>query len=110
MDRRGIALKFIDIFCAGDIQGLEPLLAKDLHFNGPLFQFRSRKDYLQVLSNNPPEKCSYHILSVTENTNRVSVYYRYEKTSGAIIIAQLFTFKGQYISEILLVFDTKKFR
>ncbi len=36
LTNREIALKFLGCFCAGDVNGLAPLLAEDLQFKGPL--------------------------------------------------------------------------
>ena len=65
--------------------------------------------HMDSLKNDPPEKCGYRVLSVTESENSVSIYYNYEKSGGAITIAQLFKFKNQKISEVLLVFDGRGF-
>ena len=105
MASRDIALEFIRRFCSADADGLAPLLADDLEFNGPFFQFNSREAYLQSLKSDPLEKSGYRVLSVTESTGSVSIFWDYEKADGDLTIAQLFRFKGKEISEILLVFD-----
>jgi hypothetical protein len=109
MKNREVAMEFLKCFCAGDINGLVPLLAEDLQFTGPFHHFSSSNAYLDSLKNDPPEKCGYRVLSVTESGDSVSIYYDYEKSDGAITIAQLFTFKNQKIREILLVFDGRGF-
>ena len=81
----------------------------DLQFNGPLYQFSSRDTYLDSLRDDPLEKCSHQVLSITENDDSVSVYYNYEKSERVITIAQLFRFKNGKISELLLVFDGRVF-
>jgi hypothetical protein len=105
MNNREAALQFVKSFCAGDVDGLAPMLADDLRFSGPFFQFASADAYLNNLRDDPPEKCGYRVLSVTEGADSVSIYYDYEKVDGAITIAQLFKFADDRISEILLVFD-----
>ena len=107
MNNRDIALEFLSRFCAGDVDGLSPLLAEDLQLNGPLFHFDSREDYLDSLKDGPPEKCGYRIISVTENQESVSIYYDYEKRAATITIAQLFRFRDHKITELLLVFDAR---
>ena len=102
------AMKFLECFCAGDVEGLAPLLAEGLRFRGPLHQFGSRDAYLDSLRNDPPEKCEYRVLSVTQDEDSVSVYYDYEKSEGFLTVAQLFRFKDQQISELLLVFDARE--
>ena len=81
-----VAMEYLRSFRAGDIRGIEPLLASDL-----------KKD--------PPEKCGYQVLSITENEDSVAVFYKYEKPDQVVQLAQLFKFRNQQICEILLVFD-----
>lgn len=104
-----MALEFLKHFCSGDVIGISTLLGDDLQFNGPFHQFSSREAYLDSLKVDPPEKCGCRVLSVTENGDSVSVYYDYEKCDKTITIAQLFKFRNQKISEILLVFDGREF-
>jgi len=82
MTNREIALEYIRHFCAGDIEGLEPLLASNLTFTGTFHSFGSANEYLASLRNDPPGKCQYSILSVTENSDSVAVFYEYEKPNG----------------------------
>lgn len=110
MNKREVALEFLKCFCSGDVEGMAPLLADDLQFRGPLFQFDSSDAYLQSLRDDPPEKCGCRVVSVTEGEGSVSIYYDYEKSGMPLAIAQLFRFRNDRISEILLVFDTAGFR
>jgi len=105
MSNKDLAIEFVKRFCAGDIDGLESLLADDARLKGPLHQFASRDDYLDALRRDPPEKGGYRLLSVAESDESVSVFYEYRKASGAMTVAQLFGFRGRRISEILVVFD-----
>ena len=109
MNNREIALEFPRSFCAGDVNGLYPILAEDLQFKGPFYSFSSRDAYLESFKYEPPEKCSYQVLSVTESDDGVSIYYDYEKSDRVITIAQLFRFKNGKIGELLLVFDGRGF-
>ena len=109
MNNREAALQFVRSFCAGDVDALAPLLAEDLRFRGPLYQFRSAETYLNVLKSGPLEPSGHRLISVTENEDSVSVYYDYEKSDATITIAQLFIFRDRRISEILLVFDGRGF-
>lgn len=109
MNKVEIATEFIDRFCSGTLEGLEELLLDDFRFKGPLFHFSSREDYLESLHNDPPKHGDCKILSITENSEEVSIYYDYGKEEGCLTIAQLFKFKSNKISEILLVFDSKAF-
>ena len=106
MTRRDIAVEFIERFCSADVSGLKELLAPDLKFRGPWFQFDSAQDYLESLSNDSFEKCQYRLISVTENDDQVVTIYDYIKVDKKIIIAQLFQFDEHIkINEMLLVFD-----
>ena len=102
---RHSAMAFLNCFCDGDVDGLANLLAEDLQFKGPLYEFHSRDAYMACLKNDPPEQCSYRALTIIESEDIVSIYYDYQKPNGTISIAQLFKFRNQEISEILLVFD-----
>ena len=62
MTNREIALLFLNRFCAGDIEGLVPLLTADLQFQGPLFEFDTADEYLSRLRNDPPGACDHDIL------------------------------------------------
>ena len=106
MNNGELAEQFLRCFCAGDLDGLASLLTADLQFKGPFHQFRSRDAYLDSLKADPPEKCDYRVLSITEDEDTVSIYYEYVKSEGILTIAQLFTFKNHRISEMLLIFDT----
>ena len=104
---RDLALEFLARFCAGDIEGLAPLLAEDLRFLGPLLEADSRSEYIDSLRSDPPEKCAYVVLSLTEGVDSVSIFYDYEKVGRSVRIAQLFRFSNGRISELMLVFDTR---
>ena len=108
MGHREQALEFVRRFAAGDVDGLEPLLAEDLQLFGPYLQVDSRAAYLSALRSAPPEPCSVHILSVTDDGHAVAVFYDYEKPGGVRTIAQLFRFSDERISEIRLVFDGRE--
>lgn len=106
MNNREVALDYIRHFCDGDVEGLKPLLADKLRFNGTFHSYNSAEEYLEGLREDPPEKCQYCILSITENSDSVAVFYDYEKKNGVLKIAQLFKVSGRHIHEILLIFDS----
>ncbi len=108
MRNRKLALAFINCFCAGDIDGLASMLHPDFQFIGPLFTADSAEDYLTTLRADPPERSLCDIHSVTENDSSVAVFYRYEKLSGDLEIAQLFQFTERLISGIRLIFDSQE--
>ena len=108
--RQDAVRRFLQAFCEGDVDGLESLLAEDLQFSGPFHHFGSRFAYLESLRGDPPEKCRFRVLSITESGDDVCVFYDYEKAGQTITVAQLCRFKGDLIGEILLVFDSGSMR
>ena len=48
MSAREVAMEFLRCFCAGDIEGLAPLLASELEFKGPFHQFSSSESILHA--------------------------------------------------------------
>ena len=79
MTNQEIAKEYIKCFCDSDIDGLEPLLATDLKFIGTFYTYHSRAEYLEDLREDPPEKCGYKMLSMTENDDSIAVFYEYHK-------------------------------
>nr|CAP48676.1 putative integron gene cassette protein [uncultured bacterium] len=109
MTNRDLAMEYLKCFCAGDIDGLEPLLAANLRFTGTFNTYSSAMEYLDSLRSDPPDKCGYKIISVTENEESVAVFYEYQKLESVVQIAQLFKTKDQKIDDVLLVFDGRGF-
>jgi len=109
MNNQDIAMKYLMCFCEGKINEIEPLLAPDLKFIGTLKSYSSAKEYLTSLRDDPPEPCSFNVLSITENDDFVGLFYEYLKPNQAMRIAQLFKIKDQLIQEVLLVFDGRGF-
>ncbi len=100
-------MEYLRCFCAGDVDGLEPLLANSLCFNGTLHTYGSAREYTDALKNDPPEKCGCKVLSITESEQSVAVFYDYQKPDRVIQIAQLFKIEHEKIHEILLIFDSR---
>lgn len=109
MTNRDVAMEYLRRFCAGDIDGLEPLLAANLSFAGTFQTYCSALEYLDSLRSNPPDRCGYKVLSVTENKDSVAVFYEYQKPEHVVRIAQLFGIRDQTIHDVLLVFDGRGF-
>ena len=107
MSNREVAIDFVNRFCSGDAPGLGALLADDFHLQGPLFEFTSKRDYLDSLARDGLERASYQILSIAEGPDTVSIFYEYQKAAGPITIAQRFGFNDGLIADILLVFDSR---
>jgi hypothetical protein len=109
MTNRDLAMEYLKCFCAGDIDGLELLLAENLRFTGTFGTYSSALEYLDSLRGDPPDKCGYKVISVTENEDSVAVFYEYQKVEFVVQIAQLFRIKDQKIDDVLLVFDGRGF-
>ncbi len=105
---REVALDFVHRFCAGDVDGLASLLADDLRLRGPYLEIDSKKDYLAALSADPPEPTRYRLLSVTEDEGHVAIFYDYEKPDATTCVAQLLRVRDGLVSEIRVVFDTRR--
>jgi len=105
VDNRDVALEYLRCFCAGNIDGLEPLLAANLTFEGTFHSYGSATDYLDSLRSDPPEKCQYRVLSITESEDSVAIFYEYQKPDRNIKIAQLFRIRDTQIQDVLLIFD-----
>lgn len=55
-----ITSKYMDIFFSGrDLERLYKILADDLKFSGPFYQFNSARDYIESLQSDPPVNCKY---------------------------------------------------
>ena len=105
MTNREVVLEYLRCFCGGDVDGLEPLIAPGLSFKGTLNTYHSGTEYLDSLRSDPPNRCEYKVLSITENEDSIAVFYDYEKPDQVVRIAQLFKIRDQRIREVLLVFD-----
>ena len=105
MTNRDRALEFLGRFCDADVDGIEPLLSDDVKVSGPLFSGTSRNQYLRALRSDPPERCGFSLVGLTEEGHSVSVFYDLQKHDLTMRVAQLFRFTGERISEIVLVFD-----
>ena len=102
-------MRYLEAFCAGDIDELGSLLAPDLRFVGPFHEFDSSAAYLECLAADPPAECSYHVLSRMEKGDSAAVFYEYVKPQRSTTIAQLFRVRNGRISEILVIFDGRDF-
>ncbi len=101
-------MEFLRRFCAGDVDGLRPLLSEDLRLIGPYHRFGSKAAYLDSLRSDPPEPSGFRVLSLTEGDDNVAIFYDYQKPGTTLTVAQLFKFAAQRISEIHLVFDGRE--
>lgn len=88
---------------------MESLLADDLVFQGPLYEFSSAKDYLESLKEDPPIGAEYKTIKVYEGDDSVCLIYQFSKQGIETLMAQTFEVDGGKIARINLIFDTSKF-
>lgn len=105
-----LAEKYMACFYGGvPLESMETLLADDLVFQGPLYEFSSAKDYLESLRADPPIGAKYQMLKVYEGENSVCFIYLFSKPGIETVMAQTFEINDGKISKINLIFDTKAF-
>jgi len=108
MNEKNIAIDFLKSFCDGSIENLASFLAEDLEFIGPYLQAESKKQYIDSLVSNPPEKAELFVIKTITEGKNVSVLYDYKKPSFTTRISQYFMIQDGKISETHLVFDTQQ--
>ena len=105
MTNRNVALRFLERFSAGDIDGLGSLLAPDLRFEGPHHRCSSAHDYLSRLRADPPTRSGIDIISITAGDDSVAAFYPYRKPDAVVTVGQLFGFESGRITRLLVVSD-----
>ena len=105
-----LALKYMNIFYSNtDIMALRPLLADNLVFEGPLFQFDSARAYLDSLKGDDRAGLAYKIIQSFESESSACLIYQFSKPGISVPMAQLFEIEDDKISKIVLIFDTGPF-
>lgn len=105
-----LALKYMNIFYSStDITALRPLLADNLVFEGPLFQFDSAEAYLDSLKGDDRAGLSYELIQSFAQESSACVIYQFSKPGISVPMAQLFEIEEEKISKIVLIFDTGPF-
>lgn len=105
-----LAEKYMECFYGkASLSTMAALLADDLVFNGPLYNFTSAEEYLQALKSDPPEDTDYHIIKAFEKDDDVCLVYRFTKPGIETTMAQIFQIKDGKINNIELIFDPKPF-
>lgn len=106
-----IALSYLDIFVSSENMGrILDLCVPNLSFQGPLFTFSSVQQYVDALKEDPPINCSYELIEAYENEDSVCLIYNFIKGEKVTLMSQMFSFSGNKISKITLVFDASNFR
>ena len=105
-----LAQKYMDyIFKSGDFEGLERLLADDLQFRGPLYNFDTANDYVNSLRADPPLGFDYEIIRTYVDNSSACLVYKFSKPGVTTTMVQTFETDNKKIKSILLVFDTSAF-
>lgn len=104
-----LALKYMEIFYSGKVDELSGLLADDLTFIGPLYEFNTAEAYIQSLKSSPPEGMEYKLIRLYESGVSACLVYQFTKPGISVPMAQMFEVKGGKISRIILIFDTGPF-
>lgn len=105
-----LALKYMAAFFGeAPLTSMEALLADDLIFRGPFFEFESAKAYLASLKKDPPIDVKYRILDEYEKKDSACLIYQFSKPGVQTSMAQTFEVSDGKITKITLIFDTKAF-
>jgi len=91
------------------LEKMRDLLADDLEFRGPLFEFDSAKAYFDSLMSDPPINVRYEVQEAYEKGNSVCLIYSFMKPNVETTMAQQFEFYEGRIKRIQLIFDSKVF-
>ncbi len=105
MNQRESALQFLKYFCAGEWEPLCDLLTEDFQLKGPLFEFRSRDEYLASLEGDSGTVGQFNLLYTFEDVADVCAIYDLIKPESTLTVAQIFEFRGDRIARTRLIFD-----
>lgn len=98
------------VYKGGNMTGLTEILAEDLVFKGPLFEFDSANAYIDSMLEAPPKEFSYEIIQEYQNQNSACVVYQFSKPGISTLMSQVFEVANDKITRIFLVFDVSPFR
>ena len=91
------------------LEEMKSLLADDLSFKGPFYEFDSAKAYFAALVADPPRDTSYRILNTYQKGNLVCLIYQFSKPGVETTMVQIFEIMGDKIARIRLIFDPAVF-
>ena len=98
------------VYKTGDWEALRNILADDLKFSGPYFNFDSADEYVNSLRNDPPKDFEYQMIKNYEDISSACLVYQFSKPGISTSMSQTFWTNDGKITRILLVFDTGAFR
>lgn len=105
-----LALAYMRIvFSTGKMDALSDLLADNLQFQGPFFNFNKASDYIKSMLQNPPEGFEYQIIKTIVDETSACLIYQFSKPGVSTIMTQVFETSNGKIDKIWLVFDSKAF-
>jgi ketosteroid isomerase-like protein len=110
-DAANVVERYHGAFGSGDVQAARSLLADDLHFKGPIEEFRNADDYMksvgklaQIVTGSDVKKV------VAEGDDVVTIYDLHTNTpAGTSNIAEWATVKNGKIAEMRVFFDARPF-
>lgn len=110
MSPLALAHRYMDIFFSGNhLEKLSDIFSEDFNFDGPFNRYSSAKDYIDSLTTDPPEDCSYRMIHSFEDDTCACLVYDFSKPGVCATMAQLFETKNGKIRKIVLLFDTAEF-
>ncbi len=105
-----LAKKYMHIvFTSGKFDELQDILAHDLKFNGPLYEFYTADSYLKSMQEAPPKEFEYEIIKSYEDESSACLLYNFKKPGISTLMTQTFETQNDKITSIMLVFDTSVF-
>jgi len=104
MNSRFLAETFIEYFCKADVNGIDSLLASNFRFTGPLFEFSTKRAYIESLQGSLEADPDATILGVVGGGAEAAAFYRYKGNT----IGQWFRCDEGKIHETLVVFDARQ--
>lgn len=111
MEPLKLAQKYMDIvFRTGNFDQLRQILADDLKFRGPLYNFDTAGNYINSMKTDPPKDFEYKMIKTYEDNSSACLVYEFAKPGVSTIMTQTFEVEHDKIKSILLVFDTANFR
>ncbi len=97
------------VFKAVDFDELRSILADDLQFDGPFFNFDTADDYVDSLRSAPPQGFEYEEIRCYEDDSSANLVYLFSKPGISTAMSQTFWTNHGKITRILLIFDTGVF-
>ena len=105
-----LALRYMEIIYSEEgPQALKEILAEDVRFEGPFFEFDTADDYIAAMEKYPPKDFQYDLVHSYEDQNSACLIYHFTKPGVKTPMMQFFEVDNQRITRILLIFDSAPF-